>query len=147
MGPFGGGLGGFKTVLLVILGLLITKVPSSSSLGGQTASGPPSYIQVGPPGSDFRGPGAQKKTFKGQKTPKLIILGLLKFVRNSPIKPVTGSVILIITPEVMRKEEFSSKELLIRSPFLWRHWQRACPLSLLVFCGFHHFSFYTQRTV
>ena len=28
-----------------------------------TGSGPPSYIQVGPPGSDVRGPGAQKMQF------------------------------------------------------------------------------------
>ena len=33
-------------------------LPCPSDLGGQTASGPPPYIQVGPPGSDFRGPGA-----------------------------------------------------------------------------------------
>ena len=70
----------------------IKKWLCSSDLGGQTASGPPPYIQVGPPGSDFQGLGPQKKPFKVQKPPKLIILGLLKFVQNSPIKPVTGSV-------------------------------------------------------
>ena len=80
----------FKTVLLVILSLQITKVSSSSSLGGQNASGPPSYIQVGPPGSDFRGPGAQKIEFKAQNHQKLIILGLLKFVKNSPTLSLWG---------------------------------------------------------
>ena len=56
-----------------------------------TGTGGPPYIQVGPPGSDFRGPGAQKREFKAQKPPKLIILGLLKFVKNSAIKPVLGN--------------------------------------------------------
>ena len=73
----------------------IKKVPNSSRLVGQTASGPPSYIQVGPPGSDFHGPGPQKIEFKSQTPQKLIILGLLKFVRNSPIKPVLGYYCLI----------------------------------------------------
>ena len=49
------------------IGVILIISPSSSSLGGQKASGPPSYIQVGPPGSDFRGPGAEKKEFKAQK--------------------------------------------------------------------------------
>ena len=33
-----------------------------------TGSGGPSYIQVGPRGSDFRGPGALKLQFKAPKT-------------------------------------------------------------------------------
>ena len=48
----------------------------------QNASGPPSYIQVGPPGSDFRGPGAQQMKFKHQKPQKLIIWVLL----SDPLK-------------------------------------------------------------
>ena len=39
-----------------------------------TGSGPPSYIQVGPRESDFRGPGALKPQFKAQKPSKLILL-------------------------------------------------------------------------
>ena len=63
-----------------------------------TGTGGPPYIQVGPPRSDFRGPGAQTKCITGgppyvQVEPQnLIILGLLKVVRNSFIKPVMGSV-------------------------------------------------------
>ena len=52
----------------------ITKVTNSSLLVGQAASGPPSYIQVRPPGADFRGPGAQKHQFKDQKQEKRLIL-------------------------------------------------------------------------
>ena len=37
-------------------------------------SGGASYIQVGPRGSDFRGPGALKPQFKAQKPPKLIFM-------------------------------------------------------------------------
>ena len=55
----------------------ITKVTNSSLLVGQTASGPPSYIQVRHPGADFRGPGVQKHQFKDQKPPKRVILSPL----------------------------------------------------------------------
>ena len=48
----------------------ITKVTNSSLLVGQTASGPPSYIQVRHAGADFQGPGAQKHQFKDQKQKK-----------------------------------------------------------------------------
>ena len=81
---------------IVIIITALQVLPCPSDLGGQTASGPPPYIQVGPPGSDFHGPGAQKKAFKGQKPQKLIILGLLTFVKNSPIKPVLGCYCLIL---------------------------------------------------
>ena len=47
-----------------------TKVTISSDLVGQTASGPPSYIQVRHAGADFLGPGAQKHQFKIQKRKK-----------------------------------------------------------------------------
>ena len=55
----------------------ITKVTNSSLLVGQTASGPPSYIQVRHAGADFLGPGAQKHQFKDQKPKKRIILSPL----------------------------------------------------------------------
>ena len=55
----------------------ITKVTNSSLLVGQTASGPPSYIQVRHPGADFRGPGAQKDQSKSQKQKKRVILSPL----------------------------------------------------------------------
>ena len=58
-----------KDVLGSTFAIQITKVTNSSLLVGQTASGPPSYIQVGAPGADFLGPGAQKHQFKDQ-TPK-----------------------------------------------------------------------------
>ena len=61
-------------IIIIIIALQL--LPCPSDLGGQTASGPPPYIQVGPPGSDFHGPGPQKRELKGQKPPKLIILGL-----------------------------------------------------------------------
>ena len=53
-------------IIIIIIALQL--LPCPSDLGGQTASGPPPYIQVGPPGSDFHGPGAQKRTLKAQKT-------------------------------------------------------------------------------
>ena len=81
---------------IIIIIIVLQLLPCPSDLGGQTASGPPPYIQVGPPGSDFHGPGPQKMEFKAQKTEKLIILGLLKFVKNSPIKPVLGCYCLIL---------------------------------------------------
>ena len=39
-----------------------------------TVSGRASYIQVGPRGFDFRGPGALKPQLKAQKTQKLIFI-------------------------------------------------------------------------
>ena len=75
---------------LILASSLNFKRLVSSPLGGQNASGPPSYTQVGPPGSDFRDPGAQKKNFQVQKPQKLIILGLLKFAKNSPTLSLWG---------------------------------------------------------
>ena len=46
-------------------------------------SGGASYIQVGPRGSDFRGPGALKPQFKAQKPPKLIFKIFLKYPPKS----------------------------------------------------------------
>ena len=67
-------LGGYSDPLRASEG---PKVTNSSLLVGQTASGPPSYIQVKPPGADFRGPGAQKHQFKDQKQEKRNILSPL----------------------------------------------------------------------
>ena len=45
-------------------------------------SGGASYIQVGPRGSDFRGPGALKPQFKAQKPQKLIFKNFVKYLQN-----------------------------------------------------------------
>ena len=69
----------------------ITKVTNSSLLVGQTASGPPSYIQVRHAGADFQGPGAQKHQFKDQKPKKQVILSplsdLLQTLQNVLLLP------------------------------------------------------------
>ena len=77
---FGMVLGWFELFAGVIIrtpSKQITKVTISNLLVGQTASGPPSYIQVRHPGSDFRGPGAQKHHFRDQKPKKRVILSPL----------------------------------------------------------------------
>ena len=40
----------------------------------------------------FRVPELKKVNLRAKNPPKLIILGFLKFVKNSPIKPVLGNV-------------------------------------------------------
>ena len=66
-------------LLLLQLLLLHTKSPKSIDLGGQIGSGPHSYIQVAPPGSDSQGPADQKGLFTAQTPNKLFFWGSAKF--------------------------------------------------------------------
>ena len=101
LGPFGDGLG-VKMVFLVILGLLNfgRLVPAHFSsyrddiLFKRCASTRRIFLKPS------RGSLLRKKNQNVKK--KLIILGLLKFVKKSPIKPVLGNnwraIIIIIIP-------------------------------------------------
>ena len=53
-------------------------------------SGGPSYIRVGPRGSDFRVPGALQPKFKPQITPKLIYVKIQKIDSVSFFTPLGG---------------------------------------------------------
>ena len=114
---------------------------NSSLLVGQTASGPPSYIQVRPPGADFQGPGAQKHKFKDQKRVILSPLSdLLQTLENVLLLPntntrrshPTGALEAGTLQNAHSSPAEAAQERYRSSPgaLQWRHQRRGCPYCL-----------------